>query len=110
MQRISSTFPLREVGARVAAVAISAVVGAWTTPTVRPRSKRGRAMTVMKISQTLALVFVVACTSAVAPRAQASPDVRVFQSPDEPAITEGETVLATDPDTAYRALIDYARW
>jgi len=67
-------------------------------------------MTVMKISQTLALVFAVACTSAVAPRAQASPDVRVFQSPDEPAITEGETVLATDPDTAYRALIDYARW
>lgn len=68
-------------------------------------------MTVMKISQTLALVFVVACTSAtVAPRAQASPDVRVFQNPDQSAITEGETVLATDPDTAYRVLTDYARW
>jgi hypothetical protein len=68
-------------------------------------------MTVMKISQTLALVFVVACTSAtVAPRAQASPDVRVFQNPDQSAITEGETVLSTDPDTAYRALTDYARW
>ncbi|HEY6178699.1 MAG TPA: SRPBCC family protein [Kofleriaceae bacterium] len=68
-------------------------------------------MTVMKISQTLALVFVVACTSAtVAPRAQASPDVRVFQNPDESAITEGETVLATDPDTAYRVATDYMRW
>ena len=68
-------------------------------------------MTVMKISQTLALIFVVACTSAtVAPRAQASPDVRVFQNPDQSAITEGETVLATDPDTAYRVLTDYARW
>src|ERR1044071_4099725 len=111
MQRISSTFTLREVGARVADVAISAVLGAWTTPTVRPRSKRGRAMTVMKISQTLALIFVVACTSAtVAPRAQASPDVRVFQNPDQSEITEGETVLATDPDTAYRVLTDYARW
>lgn len=67
-------------------------------------------MTVMKISQTLALFFVVACTSTVAPRAQASPDVRVFQNPDQSAITEGETVLATDPDTAYRVLTDYARW
>ena len=68
-------------------------------------------MTVMKISQTLALIFVVACTSAtVAPRAQASPDVRVFQNPDQSAITEGETLLATDPDTAYRVLTDYARW
>jgi hypothetical protein len=68
-------------------------------------------MTVMKISQTLALVFVVACTSAtVAPRAQASPDVRVYQNPEESAITEGDTVIATDPDTAYRTVTDYARW
>ena len=67
-------------------------------------------MMLMKISQTIALAFVVACASAVAPRAQASPDVRVFQNPDESAITEGETMLAIDPDTAYRAVTDYARW
>jgi hypothetical protein len=67
-------------------------------------------MTLMKISQTIVLAFVVACASAVAPRAQASPDVRVFQNPDEGAITEGETVLAIDPDAAYRAVTDYARW
>jgi hypothetical protein len=67
-------------------------------------------MMLMKISQTIALAFVVACASAVAPRAQASPDVRVFQNPDESAITEGETLLSIDPDTAYRAVTDYARW
>lgn len=67
-------------------------------------------MTLMKITQTIALAFVVACASAVAPRAQASSDVRVFQNPDESAITEGETVLAIDPDTAYRTVTDYARW
>jgi hypothetical protein len=67
-------------------------------------------MMLMKISQTIALAFVVACASAVAPRAQASPDVRVFQNPDENAITEGETLLSIDPDTAYRAVTDYARW
>ena len=69
-------------------------------------------MTIMKLTQTLALVFVVACASAsvAPPRAQASPDVRVYQNPDDTAITEGDTVLTTDPDTAYRTAIDYMRW
>jgi hypothetical protein len=68
-------------------------------------------MTIMRITQTIALAFVVACTSStVVPFAQASPEVRVFQSPDDSAITEGETVLSADPDAAYRAVTDYARW
>lgn len=68
-------------------------------------------MILMKLTQTVALVFMVACASAtVAPRAQASPDVRVYQNAEETAITEGVTVLTTDPDTAYRAVVDYPRW
>jgi hypothetical protein len=43
--------------------------------------------------------------------AVASPqDVRVYQNPDDDAITEGETTLTADPDVAYRAATDYVRW
>jgi hypothetical protein len=65
----------------------------------------------MRISQIVtALAWVVACTSATAPLAASPSAVRVFPSPDEGAITEGETVLAADPDAAYRAVTDYPRW
>lgn len=73
----------------------------------------------MRISQIVSVLsWVVACTSATQPLAASpqageaiqSPDVRVFQNPDESAITEGETTLAADPDAAYRAVTDYARW
>lgn len=68
-------------------------------------------MKTMQITHSIALAFVVACASAtVSPLAVASPDVRVFQASDESAITEGETVLAADPDVAYRAVTDYPRW
>ncbi len=36
--------------------------------------------------------------------------IRVWQSQDEASITEGETTLDTDPDVAYAAAVDYARW
>jgi hypothetical protein len=38
------------------------------------------------------------------------PDVRVWESRDNSSITEGETTLDVDPDTAYAAAIDYPRW
>jgi len=75
----------------------------------------------MRLSQIVtALAWVVACTSA-APAAPASPasspaastesrEVRVYPSAAEEAITEGETVLAADPDVVYRAVTDYPRW
>src|SRR5262245_46198215 len=54
-----------------------------------------------------ALAPVLAASSSAA----ASPsDVRVYQNPDDDAITEGETTLTADPDVAYRAAIDYPRW
>jgi hypothetical protein len=37
-------------------------------------------------------------------------DVSVYDSRDDKSITEGETVIDTDPDTAYATAIDYARW
>lgn len=36
--------------------------------------------------------------------------VMVFESVDHDATTEGDTVLATDPDTAYSVAADYSRW
>jgi hypothetical protein len=37
-------------------------------------------------------------------------DIRVSENEDDSAITQAETVVAADPDTAYQALTDYARW
>lgn len=53
-----------------------------------------------------------AAAAAPAARAAAAPaaPVRIYQSPDNEAITEGETTLAADPDAVYRAVTDYARW
>jgi hypothetical protein len=50
-----------------------------------------------------ALVILVAHAAAASP-------IRVYQSPDSAAITEGETTLDVDADTAYAAAVDYARW
>jgi hypothetical protein len=70
----------------------------------------------MRISQIVAALAWVACTSSTPPLA-ASPeitaqsrDVRVYPSADDSAITEGETVLAAEPEVAFRAVIDYPRW
>lgn len=38
------------------------------------------------------------------------PDVRVWESHDSSSITEGETTLDVDPDTAYAAASDYPLW
>jgi len=65
----------------------------------------------MRISHIVtALAWMVACTSATAPLAASPSDVRVYPSSSEGAITEGETFLAADPDTVFRAVIDYPRW
>ena len=50
----------------------------------------------------------VAAGCAAAPRPVYPPGIRVFEG--APAITEGETILAVDPDTAYAAATDYPRW
>ena len=50
-----------------------------------------------------ALVLLVATAASAGP-------VRVYQSADNASITEGETTLDVDADTAYAAAIDYARW
>jgi hypothetical protein len=42
---------------------------------------------------------------------RASPtDIRVFESQDDSSITQGETIIVVDPDTAYQTVTDYARW
>jgi hypothetical protein len=67
--------------------------------------------TFMRISQIVtALAFAVACTSAATPSVAAPSDVSVYPSAQDEAMTEGETVLAADPDVAYRAVTDYPRW
>jgi hypothetical protein len=49
--------------------------------------------------------------ASVASSASAAPaEVKFRQSTRDGAITEGETTLAADPDTAYRAVSDYNRW
>lgn len=50
-------------------------------------------------------------TLAIARVAYAGPsEVSVFESRDRAATTEGEAILTTDPDTAYRVATDYASW
>jgi hypothetical protein len=59
----------------------------------------------------LALVtLVLACTVTATTAAAAPPEIRVYESRTDSHITEGETTLAVDPDTAYAAVTDYARW
>ena len=49
--------------------------------------------------------------ASVAVSASAAPaEVTFSQSTRDRAITEGETTLGADPDTAYRAVSDYHRW
>src|SRR5262249_42401868 len=64
-----------------------------------PMEKRMRAL--------IAMALVLGCARSV----MAGPDeIRVHQSHDDDAITEGETTLEVAPDVAYAAAIDYARW
>ena len=50
-------------------------------------------------------VIVIVCALA----ATAHANVKVFES-KQSCVTEGDAVLATDPDTAFRAVTDYQRW
>jgi hypothetical protein len=51
--------------------------------------------------------FIVAATGA---SAAADPEVRIYQSTQDDAVTEGETTLAASPDAAYQRLTDYVQW
>ena len=55
------------------------------------------------------LALVAAVVAAARPAA-ASPCVRVYEDPDNPSITEGETVIDGDPAAIYQAMLDYAKW
>ena len=42
--------------------------------------------------------------------APAAADVSVYDSRDDKAITEGDTIINVDPDVAYEVALDYAKW
>lgn len=68
-------------------------------------------MTPTKLTLSIfAIASAVACAPAVASPTRIALDVRIFESVDQEAITEGETVLAADPDAVYREVSDFARW
>jgi hypothetical protein len=76
---------------------------------VRPRRE---ALIVMR---SVLVVALLSCAPATVSRVEAgvsSDDGSLVmrESPTEQSITEGETTLVVDPDTAYRTLADYARW
>jgi hypothetical protein len=50
-------------------------------------------------------VIVILCALA----ATAHATVKVFES-NRSCVTEGDAIIATDPDTAYRTVTDYQRW
>ncbi|MDB4957121.1 MAG: hypothetical protein JWO36_4690 [Myxococcales bacterium] len=56
-----------------------------------------------------AIILVAALIGCKAARS-APADLRVYESPTDSSITEGETTLEIDPDTAYKTVTDYARW
>jgi hypothetical protein len=71
-----------------------------------------KALIAMRSVLVLALV---GCAPAAASRVEAgvaSDDgsLHVHESRNDPSVTEGETIIAVDPDTAYDTLSDYARW
>lgn len=56
----------------------------------------------------LAAIVVLGAASATA--AAAPPGVKIFPSPSDNKITEGETVVAGDPAEIYQTVLDYKRW
>jgi hypothetical protein len=54
-----------------------------------------------------ALLLVAAGVASAAP---ASPSVSIYESREVQATTEGDAIIAIDPDTAYLAATDYTRW
>lgn len=55
------------------------------------------------------MIFAFTAALGLGPATAAPPDLRVHESQDR-SITEGETTLDVDPDAAYTAVADYARW
>jgi hypothetical protein len=55
------------------------------------------------------LALLLGCSTIKASQASA-PDIRVSESQDNGSITQGETIIVVDPDTAYQTVTDYARW
>ena len=42
--------------------------------------------------------------------ASAAGDISVYESRDDHSITEGDIVIAADPDAAYETALDYSKW
>jgi hypothetical protein len=58
-----------------------------------------------------AVVASVVTLAAVAPRsASADSGIRIYESPKYDEVTEGETVIEGNPDTAYATASDYSKW
>jgi hypothetical protein len=55
------------------------------------------------------VVLVITCSLLALP-ASAAPDVRVYATPGNAAMTEGETIVEGDPAAIYAVVLDYARW
>jgi hypothetical protein len=56
------------------------------------------------------LTLAFAVVLGAAPATAAPSEIRVYESHDDSSITEGNTVITADPDQAYLATADYARW
>lgn len=72
-------------------------------------------MKALKVMRSVLVVVVGACAPAAASRADVGVpgddgSLHVHESRSDPSVTEGETILAVDPDTAYDTMTDYARW
>jgi hypothetical protein len=55
----------------------------------------------------LAILLVLGCST---PVVAAPPGVRVYPSPNDDKVTEGETIVTGDPGDIYATVLDYARW
>ena len=55
----------------------------------------------------LAILPVLGCS---APVAAAPPGVKVYRSPSDDKVTEGETIISGDPSDVYATVLDYNRW
>ncbi|HET9620890.1 MAG TPA: hypothetical protein VFP84_05975 [Kofleriaceae bacterium] len=58
----------------------------------------------------LILAFVLGASASSASAEATSKNIRIYQSQSSDAISEGETVIASEPDAAYATAVDYARW
>jgi hypothetical protein len=63
-------------------------------------------MRVMSRLAPLVACALAACSAATVQR----PGVTVYESHTDSAMTEGETAIDCDPDAAFKAALDYARW